>query len=171
MIHGLYSHEPQHAMNFCFDAPVPGFQRRAAHSGRSAGFTLIEIMVVVVILGILAALVAPNVIRRVEDARVTKAQQDVRAYETALNLYRMDNFRYPTTEQGLESLVKRPVDPNIRNWKEGGYIDGLKKDPWGNAYAYISPGTHGDFDLYTLGADGQPGGEGPDADIGNWSIE
>jgi general secretion pathway protein G len=122
---------------------------------RQRGFTLIEIMVVVVILGILAALVAPNVIRRVDDARVTKAQQDIRAYETALNLYRMDNFRYPT----------------IRNWKEGGYIDGMKKDPWGNDYAYIAPGTRGDYDLYTLGADGQPGGEGPDADIGNWTIE
>jgi general secretion pathway protein G len=138
---------------------------------RAGGFTLIEIMVVVVILGILAALVAPNVIRRIDDARVTKAQQDIRAYETALNLYRMDNFRYPTTEQGLQALVTRPADPNIRNWKEGGYIDGLKKDPWGNDYAYIAPGTRGDYDLYTLGADGQPGGEGPDADIGNWTIE
>jgi general secretion pathway protein G len=136
------------------------------------GFTLIEIMVVVVILGILAALVAPNVIRRIDDARVTKAKQDIRAYETALNLYRMDNFRYPTTDQGLEALVKQPTDPNIRNWKQGGYIDGLKKDPWGNDYAYIAPGTHGgEYDLYTLGADNQPGGEGPDADIGNWTIE
>jgi general secretion pathway protein G len=83
----------------------------------------------------------------------------------------MDNFRYPTTEQGLQSLVTRPADPNIKNWKEGGYIDGMKKDPWGNDYAYIAPGTRGDYDLYTLGADGQPGGEGPDADIGNWNIE
>jgi general secretion pathway protein G len=158
-------------MNLFSDAPVKGARRHAARLGPSAGFTLIEIMVVVVILGILAALVAPNVIRRIDDARVTKAKQDVRAYETALNLYRMDNFRYPTTEQGLEALVKRPVDPNIRNWKEGGYIDGMKKDPWGNDYAYIAPGTHGDYDLYTLGADGQPGGEGQDADIGNWNIE
>ena len=144
------------------------------HSGRRAGargFTLIEIMVVVVILGILAALVAPNVIRRIDDARVTKAKQDIRAYETALNLYRMDNFRYPTTEQGLEALVRQPNDPNIRNWKQGGYIDGLKKDPWGNDYLYISPGTRGEIDLYTLGADGKPGGDGPDADIGNWNIE
>jgi general secretion pathway protein G len=136
-----------------------------------SGFTLIEIMVVVVILGILAALVAPNVIRRIDDARVTKAQQDIRAYETALNLYRMDNFRYPTTEQGLRALVERPNDPNIRNWKQGGYIDGMKKDPWGNDYAYISPGTHGEYDLYTLGADGAPGGEGADADVTNWNIE
>jgi general secretion pathway protein G len=142
------------------------------HPLRAArGFTLIEIMVVVVILGILAALVAPNVIRRIDDARITKAKQDIRAYETALNLYRMDNFRYPTTEQGLESLVKQPADPNIKNWKEGGYIQNLRKDPWGNEYSYISPGAHGDYDLFTLGADAQPGGEGSDADIGNWDIE
>jgi general secretion pathway protein G len=158
-------------MNLFFDTPAHGGRRHAAGSGRTAGFTLIEIMVVVVILGILAALVAPNVIRRIDDARVAKAKQDIRAYETALNLYRMDNFRYPTTEQGIEALVKRPVDPNIRNWKEGGYIDSMRKDPWGNDYAYIAPGTHGDYDLYTLGADGQPGGEGQDADIGNWNIE
>ena len=138
----------------------------------SAGFTLLEIMVVVVILGILAALVAPNVIRRIDDANVTKARQDIRALETALNLYRMDNFRYPTTEQGLEALVKQPTDPNIRNWKPGGYVRSLQKDPWGNDYAYISPGTRGgDYDLYTLGADNQQGGEGPDADIGNWNVE
>jgi general secretion pathway protein G len=169
MIRELYSLGSTHAMNFSLDA---GAARLARNSRRpQLGFTLIEIMVVVVILGILAALVAPNVIRRIDDARVTKAKQDIRAYETALNLYRMDNFRYPTTEQGLEALVKQPLDPNIRNWKQGGYIDGMKKDPWGNDYAYIAPGTRGEFDLYTLGADGQPGGEGPDADIGNWNIE
>ena len=129
-------------------------------------------MVVVVILGILAALVAPNVIRRIDDANVTKVKQDIRALETALNLYRMDNFRYPTTEQGLQALVKQPNDPNIRNWKPGGYVRSLQKDPWGNDYAYISPGTRGgDYDLYTLGADNQQGGEGTDADIGNWNIE
>ena len=158
-------------MNSPLAARTTGTRRRRGRPSPASGFTLIEIMVVVVILGILAALVAPNVIRRIDDARVTKARQDIRAYETALNLYRMDNFRYPTTEQGLEALVKRPVDPNIRNWKEGGYIDGLKKDPWGNEYNYLAPGTHGDYDLYTLGADGQPGGEGQDADIGNWNIE
>lgn len=129
-------------------------------------------MVVVVILGILAALVAPNVIRRIDDANITKVKQDIRALETALNLYRMDNFRYPTTEQGLEALVKQPNDPNLRNWKPGGYVRSLQKDPWGNNYAYISPGTRGgDYDLYTLGADNQQGGEGTDADIGNWNIE
>jgi general secretion pathway protein G len=171
MIRGLYSHRHDHAMNFRHAAPPPGPHCRRGRSKSAAGFTLIEIMVVVVILGILAALVAPNVIRRIDDARVTKARQDIRAYETALNLYRMDNFRYPTTEQGLEALVAKPVDPNIRNWKEGGYIDGMKKDPWGNEYAYLAPGSHGEYDLYTLGADGQPGGEGPDADIGNWDIQ
>jgi len=163
MIPALYSLDQTHAMNFS--------EHLSRGTGRERGFTLIEIMVVVVILGILAALVAPNVIRRIDDARVTKAKQDIRAYETALNLYRMDNFRYPTTEQGLQSLVTRPTDPNIRNWKEGGYVDGLKKDPWGSDYLYIAPGTRGEYDLYTLGADGQPGGEGPDADIGNWNIE
>jgi general secretion pathway protein G len=138
----------------------------------SAGFTLLEIMVVVVILGILAALVAPNVIRRIDDANITKVKQDIRAFETALNLYRMDNFRYPTTEQGLDALVKQPNDPNVRNWKPGGYVRSLQKDPWGNPYNYISPGTRGgDYDLYSLGADNQQGGEGTDADIGNWNIE
>ena len=146
--------------------------RLSAPRPESAGFTLLEIMVVVVILGILAALVAPNVIRRIDDANITKVKQDIRALETALNLYRMDNFRYPTTEQGLEALVKQPNDPNIRNWKPGGYVRSLQKDPWGNDYAYISPGTRGgDYDLYTLGADNQQGGEGTDADIGNWNIE
>jgi general secretion pathway protein G len=147
-------------------------RRMSAKRGRGAGFTLLEIMVVVVILGILAALVAPNVIRRIDDANVTKAKQDIRAFETALNLYRMDNFRYPTTEQGLQALVTRPNDPNVRVYPQGGYVRSLQKDPWGNNYAYISPGTRGgDYDLYTLGADNQPGGEGPDADIGNWNIE
>ena len=146
--------------------------RLSAPRPASAGFTLLEIMVVVVILGILAALVAPNVIRRIDDANITKVKQDIRALETALNLYRMDNFRYPTTEQGLQALVKQPNDPNIRNWKPGGYVRSLQKDPWGNNYAYISPGTRGgDYDLYTLGADNQQGGEGTDADIGNWNIE
>jgi general secretion pathway protein G len=159
---------------FTGDAAPAGIARRRAPAPRrrSAGFTLLEIMVVVVILGILAALVAPNVIRRIDDANATKAKQDIRALETALNLYRMDNFRYPTTEQGLTALVKQPADPNIRNWKPGGYVRSLQKDPWGNDYAYIAPGTRGgEFDLYTLGADGQPGGEGTDADIGNWNIE
>lgn len=139
---------------------------------RSTGFTLIEIMVVVVILGILAALVAPNVIRRVDDANVAKAKQDIRAYETGLNLFRMDNFRYPTTEQGLQALVQQPNDPTIRNWKPGGYVAGLRKDPWGNDYRYTYPGSRGgEYDLFSYGADGEEGGEGVDADIGNWNTD
>lgn len=145
---------------------------RPANRHGARGFTLIEIMVVVVILGILAALVAPNVIRRIDDAQMAKARQDIRAYETALNLFRLDNFKYPTTDQGLQSLVQQPGDPSIRNWKPGGYIDGLRKDPWGNDYLYLNPGSKGkEYDLYTLGADGQEGGEGINADVGNWNAE
>ena len=136
------------------------------------GFTLIEIMVVVVILGILAALVAPSVIRRIDDAQIAKAKQDIRSYETALNLYRIDNFKYPTTEQGLQALVQQPNDSSLKNWKPGGYIDGLRKDPWGNDYHYVYPGAHGkEYDLFTLGADNQEGGEGINADIGNWAVD
>ena len=136
------------------------------------GFTLIEIMVVVVILGILTALVAPQVIRRIDDAQVAKFKQDLRAYETAFNLFRLDNFKYPTTDQGLKALVANPGDATIRNWKAGGYIDGLKQDPWGNDYHYQYPGTHGkEYDLWTLGADNQEGGEGVNADVGNWDVK
>jgi general secretion pathway protein G len=149
---------------------IQGSRARAPLGQR--GFTLIEIMVVVVILGILAALVAPNVIRRIDDAQIAKARQDIRAYETALNLFRLDNFKYPTTDQGLQSLVQQPGDTTIRNWKPGGYIDGLRKDPWGNDYLYLNPGGKGkEYDLYTLGADGQEGGEGINADVGNWNAE
>jgi general secretion pathway protein G len=142
---------------------------RLAARRLSAGFTLLEIMVVVVILGILAALVAPQVISKVDEANAVKAKQDIRAFETALNLFRLDNFKYPTTDQGLQALAVQPTDSSIRNWKKGGYIDSLRKDPWGNDYQYVYPGTHGkEFDLFTLGADGREGGEGVDADIGNW---
>ncbi len=144
----------------------------AAPRERAAGFTLIEIMVVVVILGILAALVLPNVMGRIGQAQTTKVKADIQGYETALSLFKLDNFKYPTTDQGLESLVKQPADPSIRNWKEGGYIRSLKKDPWGNAYQYVFPGTHDtEYDIFTLGADAQPGGEGENADIGNWNLD
>jgi general secretion pathway protein G len=144
----------------------------AAPRGRAAGFTLIEIMVVVVILGILAALVLPNVMGRIGQAQSTKVKADIQGYETALSLFKLDNFKYPTTDQGLEALVKQPADPSIRNWKEGGYIRQLKKDPWGNTYQYVYPGTHGtEYDLFTLGADAQPGGDGDNADVGNWNLD
>ncbi len=139
---------------------------------RQSGFTLIEIMVVVVILGILAAVVVPRIMDRPDQARIIKAKQDIRALEAALNLYRLDNFRYPTTDQGLEALTSKPTSsPEPANWKAGGYIDRLPKDPWGGAYQYLNPGEHGEFDLYTLGADVSPGGEGVNADIGNWSLD
>ena len=138
---------------------------------QQSGFTLIEIMVVVIILGILAAIVAPNVIGRIDDAQVTRARQDIRGIESALKFFRMDNFAYPTSEQGLEALVSKPADPNIRNWKAGGYLDRLPKDPWGNEYQYLNPGQSGEIDIYTYGRDGRPGGEGIDADLGNWNLE
>ena len=138
---------------------------------QQSGFTLIEIMVVVIILGILAAIVAPNVIGRIDDAQVTRARQDIRGIESALKFFRMDNFAYPTSEQGLEALVSKPADPNIRNWKAGGYLDRLPKDPWGNEYQYLNPGQNGEIDIYTYGRDGRPGGEGIDADLGNWNLE
>ncbi|MFW2406036.1 MAG: type II secretion system major pseudopilin GspG [Gammaproteobacteria bacterium] len=137
---------------------------------RNRGFTLIEIMVVVVILGILAALIAPNVISRIDEAQVVKVQQDLRAIESALKLYRLDNFRYPDTEQGLEALVTPPQDPNAR-WPAGGYLERLPKDPWDRPYMYLHPGNQSEFDVYTLGRDGQQGGEGLDTDIGNWSLQ
>lgn len=142
-----------------------GFRRQAA------GFTLIEVMVVVVILGILAAILVPRIMDRPDEARIVKAKQDIRALESALNLYRLDNFRYPTTDQGLQSLVEQPPETEAPNWKSGGYVAKLPKDPWGNDYQYLSPGQQGTIDIYSLGADGQLGGEGTDADIGNWSLE
>ena len=143
---------------------------RTRHS-RQYGFTLIEIMVVVIILGILAAIVAPNVIGRVDDAQIARVQQDLRGVENALKFYRLDNFAYPTNEQGLQALVTKPNDLNVRNWKAGGYLDRLPKDPWGKEYLYLSPGQNSEIDIYTLGRDGRPGGEGIDADIGSWDLE
>lgn len=130
-------------------------------------------MVVVIIIGLLAAVIVPNVLGNVEEARINKAKQDIQAIETALTMFRLDNFRYPTTEQGLRALVQQPSDPSIRNWRQGGYLQrGAMKDPWGNDYQYVYPGTRGrEYDLWSFGADGQEGGEGNDADIGNWNVE
>jgi len=138
---------------------------------RQAGFTLIEIMVVVIIIGLLAAVVVPQFLGRVDDARVTKAKSDIQAIETALTLYKLDNFRFPTTEQGLQALVVKPADPDIRNWRAGGYLKRVNKDPWGNDYQYAYPGSQGEYDLYTFGADGKSGGEEANADIGNWNLD
>ena len=137
----------------------------------AAGFTLIEIMVVVIIIGLLAAVIVPTVIGKVDEARVVKAKQDIQALETALQMFRLQNSKYPTTEQGLTALITQPTDPTIKHWKPGGYLQRVSKDPWGFDYQYVNPGTHGkEYDLFTLGADNAPGGEGIDADIGNWNI-
>jgi general secretion pathway protein G len=133
------------------------------------GFTLVEVMVVVVILGILAALIVPRIIGRADDARAVAAKQDLASLMQALKLYRLDNGRYPTGEQGLQALVTRPAqDPQPANWKA--YLDRMPKDPWGRPYQYLNPGLHGEIDVFTLGADGQPGGSGVDADIGTWDL-
>ena len=142
--------------------------RTTARSLRGVrGFTLIEIMVVLVIIGVLAALIAPNVLNRAADARVTAARTDVNNLMQALKLYKLDNQRYPSAEQGLEALVRKPsAGPNAPNWKP--YLDKLPPDPWGRAYQYLNPGLKGEIDVFSFGADGQAGGEGQDADIGSW---
>ena len=135
------------------------------------GFTLLEVMVVVVILGILAALVVPKIISRPDEARVIAAKQDIASLMQALRLYRLDNQRYPTTEQGLQALVTKPTtSPAPPNWKMGGYIERLPKDPWGQPYQYLNPGVRGEIDVFSFGADGVAGGEGNDADIGSWAL-
>jgi general secretion pathway protein G len=144
--------------------PVKSQQRR-----RQRGFTLVEIMVVVVIIGILGALVVPKLLGRTGESRVTAARVDIATLMSALKLYKLDNQRYPTTEQGLQSLVQKPTSgPSASGWKEGGYLEKLPKDPWGNPYQYLAPGVHGEVDVFSLGADGQPGGTGEDIDIGSW---
>lgn len=133
------------------------------------GFSLIEIMVVVIIIGLLASIVAPAVLNRADDARIQKVHADFRNIQTALKLYRIDNFVYPSSEQGLEALVERPtIAPVPRNWRQGGYLEELPRDPWGNPYQYLSPGESREYDIYTLGADGVSGGDGQNADISVW---
>ena len=135
------------------------------------GFTLIEIMVVVVIMGILASLVVPKLMSRTGESRVAAARVDISTVMQALKLYKLDNQRYPTTEQGLQALMQKPTTgPAANGWKAGGYLEKMPKDPWGNPYQYLSPGLHGEVDVISLGADGQPGGTGDDADIGSWEI-
>ncbi|MBN1378622.1 MAG: type II secretion system major pseudopilin GspG [Gammaproteobacteria bacterium] len=136
---------------------------------KQSGFTLIEIMVVVVILGILAAVVVPKIMDRPDQAKMVRAKADVQAIVSALNMYKLDNHRYPASDQGLLALVEQPSgSDSTKNWKQGGYLDSVPKDPWGNEYRYLNPGQHGGIDVYSLGADGQEGGEGVDGDIGNW---
>ncbi|MEX2131802.1 MAG: type II secretion system major pseudopilin GspG [Pseudohongiellaceae bacterium] len=138
---------------------------------RQAGFTLLELMVVVVILGILAALVVPNIISRPDDARVMAARQDVAALMQALRLYRLDTQHYPSTEQGLQALIERPTGtPVPDNWKTGGYLERLPEDPWGSPYRYLNPGLYGEIDVFSFGADGASGGVENNADIGSWML-
>jgi general secretion pathway protein G len=138
------------------------------------GFTLLEIIVVVFILSLLAAIVAPRIIGRTDDARIAEAKVQIKNFETALKLFKLDNGFYPSTEQGLETLIEKPTVGQIpKNYREGGYLEQKKipLDPWGNLYTYISPGIYGDFDLICYGADGKEGGEGKDADIKSWDMQ
>lgn len=170
-----------HNMPKCNTLTIPGCaimrtvfpfpDRRCAPCLAQRGFTLIEIMVVVVILGILAALVTPKLMGRTDDARRVAAKQDVATLMQGLKLYRLDNQCYPTTEQGLQALIAKPASgPEASGWKTGGYLDKLPKDPWGNPYLYLSPGIRGEIDVFSLGADGRAGGDGNDADIGSWEL-
>jgi general secretion pathway protein G len=140
---------------------------------RARGFTLIEIMVVIAILGILAALIVPKIVGRTDDARVAAAKTDIATLMQALKLYRLDNSRYPSTEQGLRALVEKPTsEPLPLNWKQGGYLERntVPKDPWGKEYQYLNPGLRGEIDVFSFGRDGQSGGEEADADIGSWQL-
>ena len=143
-----------------------------AHPARRAGgFTLMELMIAVVIIGILAAIIAPNVIGRLHDAKVSAAKQDVATLVQSLTMYKLDNGRFPSAEQGLKALVEKPTsDPQPGNWRSGGYIARLPNDPWGKPYQYANPGLHGDIDVFSFGADGKAGGDGENADVGSWNL-
>jgi general secretion pathway protein G len=138
-------------------------------AARQSGFSLVEILVVLVIMGLLISVVAPTVLNRADDARIQKVYADFKAIETALKIYRLDNYVYPSTEQSLEALIEAStLDPEPRNFKSGGYLSETPRDPWGRPYLYLSPGENGEIDIYSLGADGISGGEGQNADVGNW---
>ncbi|WP_066132329.1 type II secretion system major pseudopilin GspG [Bordetella ansorpii] len=141
---------------------------RNRQSLRQRGFTLIEIMIVVVIMGILAALIVPNIMDRPDQARVVAARQDISALMQALQLYRLDQGRYPSEDQGLRALAEKPPGLAGNNWRS--YLDRVPNDPWGNPYQYANPGEHGEIDIYSFGANGEPGGEGVDTDIGSWQL-
>lgn len=152
----------------CTSCPRP----RQTPARGDAGFSLLELMVAVVILSILALVIMPRIIDRPDQARVTRVNADLATLESAVQMYRLDNFRFPTTEQGLAALVSKPAStPVPPNWAANGYIDRLPADPWGNPYQYLQPGVHGPFDIFSFGADGTAGGEGIDADIGTWMQE
>ena len=139
---------------------------------RQQGFTLLEIMIVIVILGILGSLVVPNLLGNVDKADQQKAISDISSLEQALDMYRLDNSRYPTTDQGLGALVTKPTSsPEPRAYRDGGYIKRLPQDPWGNEYQFVSPGENGTIDIFTFGADNQEGGEGINQDVGNWNMQ
>ncbi|MCW9014206.1 MAG: type II secretion system major pseudopilin GspG [Gammaproteobacteria bacterium] len=145
---------------------------QANFKNHQRGFTLIELIVVIVILGLLGSIIAPRFLGKTDTARIQKVKTDIAALESALDLYKLDNYVYPSTDQGLEALVSAPTsDPAPANYQEGGYIKKLRKDPWQRDYLYLSPGEHGEVDIYSLGADGVEGGEGANADIGNWDAE
>lgn len=152
---------------------MQNISQRLTQRRTQRGFTLVEIMVVVVIIGILGMLVLPKVLGRTGEARVTAARTDIATIQQALQLYKLDNQRYPTTEQGLQALVQKPTSgPAANGWKEGGYLPSLPKDPWHAPYQYLNPSLHGgEFDVFSLGADGQPGGTGEDADVGSWEAD
>lgn len=139
---------------------------------RTKGFTLVEVMVVVVILGILAAIVVPKIIDRPDEAKMVKAKQDILAISEALDLYKLDNGSYPSTDQGLAALVTKPsTEPAPNNWRNGGYLKEVPQDPWGHPYQYLQPGQHGDYDVFSYGPSGQPSSDGSNTIIGNWSAK